>query len=138
MEVANTTGLHVSHSSGPSTAPITPNVLVQSPTAVLFSWGSPVVANGIVQEYQLNINETDTGEMFQFTTSGLSIEVGSLHPFYTYTWAVAAVTVEIGPFSERLMFSTPEDGKSLEHTYNNYTTVRGIVSLQCRVEPLKT
>ena len=66
--------------------------------------------NGIVRHYLVNITEVDTGRQFQLTSLATYISIGSLHPFYTYMCAVAASTVDIGPYSPPLTVKTLEAG----------------------------
>ena len=54
----------------------------------------------------------DTGEIYTHSTVQLSITVGSLHPYYTYNFSIAAVTVVLGPYSEPLVVQTLPDSKS--------------------------
>ena len=42
---------------------------------------------------------------------GSALTISSLHPFYTYTFSVAANTVGLGPFSEPVNQQMPQDGK---------------------------
>jgi len=81
-------------------------------STVLLSWNLPKdPLNGIIQEYIINITETDTGRMFQEISITSRTTVSSLHPDYTYSWTVTAVTISVGPYSSLLSFTTPEDGK---------------------------
>ena len=58
----------------------------------------------------------ETGEQLQHRASGAdttSLSIGSLHPDYTYTYSVAAVTaIGMGPFSAFRSTRLPEDGKA--------------------------
>ena len=46
-------------------------------------------------------------------TAATSVTVPALHPFYTYTCTIAAVTIGEGPYSEELTITMPEDGKHI-------------------------
>ena len=52
-----------------------------------------------------------TEQTFNYVTSTLHLTVNNLHPFYTYLWTVAAVTVGEGPYSSAKSVTTLEDGK---------------------------
>lgn len=82
-------------------------------TTVMMWWDPlPVEArNGIVIQYSVSLLERETGSMKHGTSTELSINVGSLHPDYTYDCRVAAVTVEEGPFSAVVSIHTPIAGK---------------------------
>lgn len=50
---------------------------------------------------------------FQKTSFGTSLTVSSLHPFFTYSFSVAAYTVDLGPFTEPAVLQMPQDGKNI-------------------------
>ena len=52
----------------------------------------------------------ETGSVAEYTAMGLSLTVTGLHPHYSYTCTIAAVTVAPGPV-ETIMFQMPEDGR---------------------------
>lgn len=66
--------------------------------------------NGIIRSYLLNISELDTGRIFVRRTTELLLVVEHLHPYYTYMFTVAAVTVRAGPPSDALVITTFETG----------------------------
>ena len=86
---------------------------------VSFTWEAPPEEdrNGIIREYHINVTELETGREFQVVSSTTSISVSSLHPYYTYQWAVSAFTIGEGPFSAIQSILTPQDGKAttLDH-----------------------
>ena len=43
--------------------------------------------------------ESETGRSFTLNSTTNNIRVENLHPFYTYSFSIAAVTVEAGPRS---------------------------------------
>ena len=56
----------------------------------------------------------ETGRLLSFTAVNTTIlSVPTLHPFYTYTCIVAAVTVGVGPYSATVEVELPEDGKQV-------------------------
>ena len=48
---------------------------------------------------------------FQLMSSTTSITATTLHPYYTYSFAISAVTVGEGPYSQPLSLQTLEDGE---------------------------
>ena len=70
--------------------------------------------NGIITLYRINItiSETKTSFVVNATTAG-ALNLTALHPYYSYSIQVAAVTSQgVGPFSEPVTITTPEDGMS--------------------------
>ncbi len=61
-------------------------------------------------EYRINITEVDTGNVLSLVSYSTSITIEFLHPYYTYTSIVSAVTVDEGPYSEVFTITTPQDG----------------------------
>ena len=86
-------------------------IAVDSSTIQL-SWFAPDKDdhNGIIREYRVNVTEIETGQQVQRAVTTTSVVIATLHPFYTYSWTVAAVTVDEGPYSPTSTVTTPEDG----------------------------
>ena len=99
----------------PVNAPLNPTGVAINSRTLSFTWEAPPEEdrNGIVREYRVNITELETGRVFQMVSSTTSILVSSLHPYYTYQWAVAAFTVGEGPFSAIQSILTPQDGRTI-------------------------
>ena len=93
-------------------APLNPSATVINSRTLAFTWEEPLeqLRNGIIRQYHINITEVDTGRQFQIVSSTTSTSVSSLHPYYTYQWAVSAFTIGGGPFSQPQMITMPEDG----------------------------
>ena len=54
----------------------------------------------------------ETGTQFQLVTDNTTITAFSLHPYYTYSYTVAAETsVGLGPYTSPRAVRMPEDGK---------------------------
>ena len=75
-------------------------------------WSPPLadLQNGIIQFYNVRVMAAETGSVAEYTAMGLSLTVTGLHPHYSYTCTIAAVTVAPGPV-ETIMFQMPEDGR---------------------------
>ena len=83
-------------------------------TSVTLSWEPPVsdLQNGVIRHYLIQVFEYQTGNNLTYQATAHTVfTVGDLHPFYTYSIAVQAVTVAAGPLSVSQTISTLEDGK---------------------------
>ena len=86
----------------------------------MLSWQPPAPENqnGIIVHYIVNITEMETGRLLSFTAVNITtLSVPMLHPFYTYTCIVAAVTVGVGPYSATVVVELPEDGKQVHSEF---------------------
>ena len=83
-----------------------------SSTTIQLWWEPPPVAdqNGVIRSYHINISVAETGSVFQLTSETTALNISNLHPYYTYTITVAAVTVGSGPYGVALTIRMPEDG----------------------------
>ncbi len=97
----------------PTGPPDVDDPFAQDSTTIVFSWNPPRVdlQNGVIREYRVQVQELETGNYSLYTSFSTSIELSSLHPDYTYDLRVAAVTIAIGPYSDVVNVTTPEDGK---------------------------
>ena len=84
-----------------------------SPTSFTLTWDPPSqeVRNGIIQQYTIWITELETGRSITLTSASTTVNVTSLHPYYTYNCSVAAETSAIGPFSSPVVIQLPESRK---------------------------
>lgn len=98
--------------TAPVGAPLNPSSTVIDSRTLTFTWEEPLeeLRYGIIRQYHINVTEIDTERQFQAVSSTTSISISSLHPFYTYRWAVSAFTIGGGPFSQFQTITTPEDG----------------------------
>ncbi len=67
--------------------------------------------NGEIREYRINVTEIQSGRVLQFSTPHTELVVSGLHPYFPYECAVAAVTVNEGPYSAAIGVRTHEAGK---------------------------
>ena len=86
-------------------------------TAVLseslsLSWNPPVFEdiNGIIRSYIINVTELETGRVFALRSNTTQATLTNLHPFYTYACAIAAETVDVGPYTINLVVQLSEGG----------------------------
>ena len=96
-------------------APSVPlNLIVTDTTAstVSLQWSEPELANGIITNYIVQFYQpSDPSAVTVFSDSSVatSITVDGLDAFTQYTFRVAAMTVERGPFAE-INATTAESG----------------------------
>lgn len=104
-------------------------------TSIYLQWDPPAqnLQNGYIVEYRVRVKETDTGTISITTVTDTSLTLSSLHPYYTYSCSVAAVTVGIGPYSTAINITTDEAGKS-GNTYNIILLHNNLSNLQFQVE----
>ena len=83
-------------------------------TSVLVSWIPPPEEdrNGIIQGYTIRVVGVHTDEDFTLSVTFTEAVVGDLHPFYSYKFTVAAVTISHGPFSNPQTIGMPSLGKA--------------------------
>lgn len=96
--------------AGPSLPPMNVGVIKLSSSFVLLEWDSPPEhsVNGVLRSYHLILTDNMTGKSLQETVKSPPHLFNSLQPFSDYTVIVAAVTVDIGPFSHPLNITTLE------------------------------
>ena len=85
----------------PTLPPLNVTVDVVDATSVIVSWEDPPEENqnGLIESYTVRVLGVDSEEDFTVSADSMEITVGDLHPFYSYKFTVAAVTVAQGPFS---------------------------------------
>ena len=102
-----------SQNSAPTGPPLNLSSTTNSSTSVNLMWSPPHsdLQNGFIQFYLLQlITAEETGLVLQYTSVNPSLTITDLHPHYSYTCTIAAVTVAPGP-AETIMFQMPEDGR---------------------------
>ena len=97
----------------PSGPPQSTDTQALSSTSLLLSWSDPLPdqQNGPIVGYLVMLVRVGTGDTTQFSVTATTLEVGSLVPYTTYEWRVAAeTTAGTGPFSSPLTEQTLPDG----------------------------
>ena len=91
---------------------------VLNSTSYQLTWDPPPQDhhNGEIREYRVNITELETGRALFFSRQDTMLLVSGLHPHYSYNTVVAAVTVDVGPYSAAVGVRTHEDGKGSSNT----------------------
>ena len=107
------------HTLAPGTSPVNISTSNVSNSSFIISWSPPPESdrNGIIDYYVVNVKQTDKiSETVTNETSLTDFTVSGLHPFYNYTYQVAAHTVALGPFSKPQTLITKEASKSFINT----------------------
>ena len=75
----------------------------------------------MIREYRINFTELETGAMFNTSTDSETTElaVNSLHPFYTYTFVIVPVTVDLGTNHSSITIRTEETGIAVQQCNGN-------------------
>ena len=83
-------------------------------TTIFISWLPPPFnhQNGLIRSYTVHVNETNTGLVYNHSSTTTNVTVSHLHPYSTYSCTVSPVTVKPGPPSSPVYVNTHEDGKS--------------------------
>ena len=105
------------HTLAPSGAPFNLTAMAINSTSIHLIWLPPDEEqhNGDIRHYNIRIVELHSGREFQLNSTNISTVYTGLHPAYTYSFSVAAVTVEIGPYSDSAIATMPEDGMCTKH-----------------------
>ena len=95
----------------PSSQPRLFNATATDTSSLFLQWAPPDAegVNGIIRHYNISITEVDTGIVSYHISTSFTFTLNELHPFYTYTCTIAAVTIGAGPITS-LTFQMPEDG----------------------------
>ncbi len=115
--------MHIICDLVPSGLPKNVQVLITSSTTVTVQWTEPDLEdqNGIIKHYLVTLLSPDNTEA-TIQSSGLTAQLTNLHPYYTYTCKVEAVTIGSGPHAN-VTFTTPQDGEivnNINPIYNPY------------------
>ncbi len=103
----------------PEGAPEAPPILITQNNvlsrSVDLSWAAPRsdLQNGVIRYYIIEAYENDTGNTLTYQTPSdqTRFVLSNLHPYYTYTVRIRAVTVSSGPLSVSFTVNTPQDCK---------------------------
>lgn len=84
-------------------------------TSIEIDWEEPTPStqNGIIVSYYIILTDLQSQQTKEYSRSGshFDIVISSLHPYYSYQYAIAAETVVgRGPLTSPAMIRTKEDG----------------------------
>ncbi len=84
-------------------------------TSVAMTWLPPAREgqNGFIHSYAVMVAGVNTEDNFTVFTNTSDITISSLHPFYSYRFSVAAVTVSQGPMTRLITIKMPTSGEFL-------------------------
>ena len=96
--------------TAPSAPPQNLRQVAIAATSVTLNWQPPPEENwnGLIRLYYVFITELESGSSFILNSTTTNYRVESLHPFYTYTFSVAAMTVAPGSISDNITLQTLE------------------------------
>lgn len=85
---------------------------IVNPTTLALSWLPPLPErrNGLVQRYIISITELETRTTQLYNSTEANIVISGQHPFYRYSYIIAAETIGRGPYSVASMVHMPEAG----------------------------
>ena len=115
----NTFPIHIA----PSAAPVSVTSSVVNSSGFTLMWDAPPTEdqNGVIRYYAIHIIEINTSQEHTLNSTGTQTAVYFLHPYYNYTYAVSAVTIQLGPYTNATNIRTSEDGmKKLLHAFNTF------------------
>ena len=97
----------------PSAPPTDLLATVLSARALNITWEPPVFTeqNGIIRNYTLTVSVAETGLSEVLMSDQPQLLLEDLHPFYTYSFLIAAITISPGPYSEILTIQMPQAGE---------------------------
>ena len=80
--------------------------------SISLTWDPPTAANqnGIIRSYVINMTALETQETIQLVSNNTEIDLEMLHPYYTYSFVISAVTIGPGPPSSAYNVTTEEEG----------------------------
>ena len=98
--------------SVPTGAPRNSATAAVSPTTISFTWQPPSfeLQNGVIRSYHINVTELETGRAWSFVTPGTEtlLILNSLHPYYRYSFSIAANTTALGPAAYTVIQTLPD------------------------------
>ena len=92
-----------------------PSGFALTSTLITIMWSPPPVEhiNGIIDNYLVEVTEVITNNTWVFYAGRMtSINVGPLHPYYTYRCRVSASTTGPGPYTAFFYVNSGEAGMS--------------------------
>ena len=99
--------------TAPSAPPQNLRQVAITATLVILNWQPPPEEhwNGLITLYYVFVTELESGRFFRLNSTKTNHLVKNLHPYYTYNFSVAAVTVAAGSISDTITLQTSEAGE---------------------------
>ena len=103
--------------AAPSAPPRNLRQIAIDATSVTLNWQPPPEDdwNGLIRLYYVFVTELDSGRSFTLNSTTTNYHIENLHPFYTYNFSVAAVTIAAGSISDNITLQTSEAGEFKVH-----------------------
>ena len=100
------------HALVPSAPPTNLSATTFNATTLNITWQPPlpVHQNGIIRSYMVTIFAIESETSEQLSSDQSHLVLYNLHPFYTYSFLISAVTVGPGPSSEIFTIQMPPAG----------------------------
>ena len=100
-------------SAVPSGTPVDVRVAAVTSRSIRVVWSPPLTdqQNGLILHYVVVVVAAQTRSTITLNVSSNSTSIPDLHPSYSYSIEVAAVTISVGPFSRSVSITTPDDGE---------------------------
>lgn len=100
--------------TAPSGIPRSVVAVAVTTRSILVTWDAPPAdqQNGALQYYLVMVLAQQTLATLSLNSTSTSLTIPNLHPAYVYSIEVAAATVSVGPYSNALSITTPDDGTS--------------------------
>ena len=97
----------------PSAPPTDISAIALNATTLNITWQPPDPANqnGIIRSYVVAVFSPDSDTSQQLESNESHIVLYNLHPFYSYSFFIAAETVGPGPFTEIFSIQMPPAGE---------------------------
>lgn len=98
--------------TAPTAAPLMPSGFPLTSTLITVSWSPPPAEhiNGNIRNYLIEVTEVFTNTTWIFQTAQTHINVGPLHPYYSYRCRVSAFTTGPGPYTAFFYVNSGETG----------------------------
>ena len=97
----------------PTAPPQNPSGMPLTSTLIRLDWSPPPSEhiNGIIVFYLVEVEEVLTNRIWTFHAVQTHINIGPLHPYYTYRCRVSATTIGTGPFTSFFLVNAGETSK---------------------------
>ena len=101
--------------TAPSTAPVNVTVRQVLSRSISLEWAPPEQEqlNGELTHHTVHVVELETNSTKDIVSPTSEVVLSFLHPYYTYSIRVSAVTILQGPYTDELIVVTSEDGMLL-------------------------
>ena len=109
------------------------------PTVFNLFWTPPLTEhrNGLIRGYVIQVTELETGRIEQFNTTDKTIVIYGRHPFYRYSYVIAAESIGPGPYSVASLIHMPEAGNTDSKSKLFFGYTQSLYGYMCKVYDIK-